>query len=93
MDWIELFADCSGLHGCIAALLAAEMGAVFVDKPDDPKIPYMQGGTFAIFAGQSSRSYAEQKVTGPLFIVLNRAWVDLFKQIYGVSLKSLHALT
>jgi RimJ/RimL family protein N-acetyltransferase len=99
MDWIELFADdrkiltrlfaaCPGLRGCITAVLAGEMGAVFVDKPDDPKIAYMQAGAFAIFAGQPSRFYAEQKITGPLFIVSNRAWVDIFKQIHGDSLKS-----
>ena len=55
MDWIELFADdlkrltklfanCPGLHGCITAVLQEGMGAVFVDKPDDPQIAYMQAG-------------------------------------------------
>jgi len=55
MDWIELFADdrkrltklfadCPGLHGCITAVLHGGMWAVFVDKPDDLKIAYMQAG-------------------------------------------------
>ena len=55
MFWIELFADdrkrltklfadCPGLHGCITAVLQGGMGAVFVVKPDEPQIAYMQAG-------------------------------------------------
>ena len=64
MDWIELFADhrkrltklfanCPGLHGCITAVLQEGMGAVFVDKPDDPQIAYMQAGAVEACAGRA----------------------------------------